>query len=129
MHKIFINIFPVIVLWGIFAYVVLNVSYPESLVSANWQKILLFFTPLFFAVLFTINIFAKNFLVSSSLSLGLIFLLILKALDSLNIVTGILVLIATWFLVSYFAKIKRRNLTKLPKIPKLTRLRKEAMKK
>lgn len=129
MHKIFINIFPALVCWGIFAYVVLNVSYPESLVSANWQKILLFFTPLFFAVLFTINIFAKNFLVSSSLSLGLIFLLILKALDSLNIVTGILVLIATWFLVSYFAKIKRRNLTKLPKIPKLTRLRKEAMKK
>lgn len=124
MSKILIKVIPALICWGMFVYVVLNVSYPGSLVSANWQQIFFFFIPLFLAVIFTVNIFAKNFLVSTSFSLGLIFLFILKALDSLNIVTGILTLLAIGFLISYFAKIKKRDLTKLPKIPKLTHLRK-----
>lgn len=125
MAKIFSKVILTLFFWGIFIYVVFTVSYPDSLTQANIQQILFFFVPLFLAFIFTINIFTKNFPISGSISLGLIFLLILKALDSLNIVTGILILAAVGFLVSYFVKIKKRNLTKLPKIPKLTRLQKK----
>ncbi|OGE26854.1 hypothetical protein A3C26_03045 [Candidatus Daviesbacteria bacterium RIFCSPHIGHO2_02_FULL_39_12] len=95
---------PAVIFWGIFVYEVFNLSYPDSLTQANWQQILFFFTPLFLAFVFSANIFVKNILISSSLSLGLIFLLVLKALDSLNIITGILILAAVGFLISYFAK-------------------------
>lgn len=111
--------------WGVFAYVIYTTPYPESLTLANIIQISSFFIPLFFAMTFSLNVFFKNFLVSSSISSGLIFLLILKGLNSLNIVTGALIIISTGLLVSYFKKLRKRNLTKLPKIPKLTQLRKQ----
>ena len=123
MSKIIFKTFPALIFWGSFVFVVLQIPYPESLTQANSIQIFPFFVSLYLALIFTLNIFLKNILFSSSICLGLIFLLILKALDSLNIVTGILTAVATYLLASYFRKAKKRNLTKQAKIPKLTSLR------
>ncbi|MDD5147595.1 MAG: hypothetical protein PHV63_03575 [Candidatus Daviesbacteria bacterium] len=125
MPKVLPKIIPALIFWGIFILVVLQVPYPESLTQANYIQLIPFFVPLYFALSFTLNIFLKNIFSSGSFSLGLIFLLILKALDTLNIVTGLLTAVATYLLFSYFRKIKKRSLTKLSKIPKLTQLHKQ----
>lgn len=125
MLKLLSKSLPSLIFWGIFAYVVLQVPYPDTLTQANPKQLLFFFIPLFLAITLTLNAFLKNIFSSSSISLGSIFLLILKALDSLNLVTLSLTTIAVGLLVSYFRKIKRRNLTKLPKISRLTHVRKE----
>src|SRR3989344_2424392 len=117
MAKIIFKILPALIFWGAFVFVVLNIPYPESLTQANFTQILPFFVSLYLALVFTFNILFKNILFSSSICLGLIFLLILKALDSLNIVTGILIVVATYLLASYFRKAKRKGLTKQTKIP------------
>lgn len=110
-----------LIFWALFILVILGVSYPNSLTQANSFQIFAFFIPLILALTFSFNIFLKNIFVSFSISLGLIFLLILKALDSLNLVTLSLSIIAVGLLISYFRK---ANLTKVPKIPKLTNMRK-----
>lgn len=125
MFKSLTKIAPTLIFWGIFIYVVLQVPYPNSLTQANHIQLLTFFVPLFLAITLTLNILLKNIFIAGSISLGIILFLILKALDSLNLVTLSLTVIAGGLLVSYFRKIKRRNLTKLPKVPRLTRLRKE----
>lgn len=125
MFKFLIKIAPTLIFWGIFGYVILQVPYPDTLTQANLQQLLFFFIPLFFAIILTLNIILKNIFSSASISLGLVFLLILKALDSLNLVTGVLTVIAVGLLISYFRKMNRRSLTKLSKISKLTHLRKE----
>lgn len=125
MFRLLQKIIPALIFWAIFAYVVLQVPYPDNVTQANPKQILFFFVPLFLAITLTLNIFLKNIFIAGSISLGLIFSLILKALDSLNLVTAVLVIISVSLLVSYFKKIKRRNLTKLPKISKLTSLRRE----
>lgn len=125
MHKIITRIIPTLFFWAVFAYIILQVPYPDSLTQANTTQLLSFFVPLFLAITFSANIFIKNIFISVSVSLGIISSLFLKALDSLNLVTAILVIISTGLLVSYFRKIKKRNLTKWPKIHRLTRLRKE----
>lgn len=122
MFKIIKTLIPIIISWVIFALVILQVPYPQSLTQAKLFQILSFFIPIFLALTLTINLFLKNIFSAGSISLGLIFLLILKALDSLNIITILLVVVATGLFVSYFRKNKRGNLTKLPKIPKLTSL-------
>ena len=133
MPKFIFRIITALIVWGIFVLVVLQIPYPDSLAQANSTQIITFFASLFLALTLTFNIFLKNILSSSAISLGLIFLFILKALDSLNLITGLLVIISAGLFVSYFLKAKRgsppinsgfKNLTKQAKIPKLTRLRK-----
>lgn len=109
----------------LFIISILKIPYPNSLTQAGIVQIVGFFIPLFLAIMFTVNIFLKNFWVSASCALGIILLLILKALNSLSILTFAFVAISTGLLISYFRKIKKRNLQKVPKIPKLTRLRKQ----
>jgi len=119
MSKIILKVIPALACWGIFAYVVLQIPYPETLTQANAIQIFPFFISLYLALLLTLNIFLKNILFSASVCLGLILLLILKALESLNIVTGILIAITTSLLASYFRKARRSRLTKATKITKL----------
>lgn len=134
MSKIFFKLFPVLFFWGIFIALIFKIPYPDSLVQANLYQIIPFFVPLFLALILTFNIFFRNIFFSASISLGIILVLVLKALDSLNIITGVLILIAVALLVSYFRKTKKprslvnsgfKNLTKQPKIPRLTRLQKQ----
>lgn len=121
MRKIFILLFPVVFFWGIFIYIVLTVPYPESLTQANLNQIIPLFASLYLAIAITVNVFLKNFLSSLSIALGVILLLVLMALNSLNIVTGILTLISIALLYSYFRKRQKSSLTKHTKMPKLTK--------
>lgn len=125
MIKIITKILPIALLWGIFVYVVLQIPYPLSLTQSNILQLFSFFIPLFFALSLTINLFLKNIFSSASIALGLIFLLILKALDSINLVTTTLTVLAAALLISYFRKAKNQSLTNRSKIPKLTQLRKQ----
>ena len=118
MPKKLKKIIPALIFWAILIFIVLKIPYPESLAQANFVHIVLLFLFLYLALAFTF---------SAIISLGLIILLFLQALNSLNIVTGILTIIAIGLFISYFKKIKRKDLnpiksdlTKLPKIPKLT---------
>lgn len=142
--KYLVKIIFAIFFWSIFILVIFNLPYPQDLEEANFLQISIFFSSLFLAILFTLKIVFKRFSAPALLTAGIILTLILKALDSLNLVTGIIVLTLVSLLISYFLKrnspaaafqkIKKRNLyplkvgsdlTKLPKIPKLTRLRKK----
>jgi len=125
MIKLLIKLVPVILFWGIFVFTVLRIPYPDTIIQANISQLLSFFIPLFLALSLTINLFFKNIFLSASISLGLVSLLILKALDSLNFVTGILIMVTVVLLISSFRKTGRSNLTKFPKIPTLTKLRKK----
>lgn len=118
-----IFVIPVLICWAIFAYVIFLVSYPETITQANTIQLLSFFIPLFLAITLTLNLFFKNIFISTSISSGLIFFLFLKALDSLNLITISLIVIPVGLLISYFRKIKKKSLTNLPKIHKLTKLR------
>lgn len=124
MSKFLIKTIPAAIFWGIFILMVWYIPYPETLAEANYKKVFSFFIPLFLALTLAINLIFKNILSSASISLGLILLLILKALDSLNLITGILTVLAVGLLVSYFKKHKK-SLTNYSKIPKLTQLRKK----
>ncbi len=125
MSKILKNLFFILLFLGIFIYVILKVPYPTTLFSANFFQISSFFIPLFILLTFIFNVFLKNTPVSLSVSLGIILLLVLRGLDILNLITGGLILLVVYLLVSYFQKMKRKNLTKLPKIPKLTQFGRE----
>ncbi|MBI4036480.1 hypothetical protein HY386_01205 [Candidatus Daviesbacteria bacterium] len=109
--------------WGIFAYVIFQVEYPKSLTQASLLQILAFFIPLFLALSFSFNLVLNLSPISFFLSFGLILLLILKALDALNLVTAGLTLLAVYLFVSYFQKQKKKSLTSSMKIPKLKSLR------
>ena len=132
MVKIIAKILLPLVFWAMLAAVIFTVPYPNSFAQARLDQLTFFFVPLFLAILFTLNLFLKNFLQSFSLALAVIFFLVLKALGALDIVTGLLTLVATGLLFSYFRKTKSqhaaansgfKNLTKQAKIPKLTHRR------
>lgn len=106
----------------LFIIIVFKVPYPASLAQANFYQIISFFASLFFALVFTLSIFLKNILSSVSISLGIILLFALKALNSLNIVTAILTVVAVGLLISYFRKTKTNNLAKQIKKPDLKSL-------
>jgi len=116
MFNFLLKILPGLISWGIFIFVIIDVPYPNSITSANIIQISSFFLPLFLALIFSLNIFFKKILLSSLISLGLVCVLILKALDSLNLVTVILTTVSIYLLVSYFRKSK-----KSAKIPNLWR--------
>lgn len=136
MNK-FTKILSAIFFLVVFIYVIFNVPYPNNLTSANLLQIVSFFIPLFFSILFLLSIFLVFYL-SFILSLGFIFLLILQALDGLNIVSAVLVLIVIWLFSSYFKKNQKKktksitgsnpmltNLTSKINIPKLKNISKK----
>lgn len=130
MLQIILKLIPALFFWGIFIYVIFNIPYPESLTQANSFQLLSFFIPLFLALIFSINLIFKNILRSIFISFGAIILVILKALDSLNLVSAAITILAVALLVSYFKK--GRNLTPIKSgltsgsnIPKLKSLRRK----
>ena len=125
MPKILFKIFPVIFFAGIFSYVLFNVNYPPSLTQTTVFQLLAFLIPLYLLITFVLNLFFNFLLLAGISSLGLIILLTLQALDSLNLVTGGLTAVSVGLFISYFRKNRRGSLTKWPKIPKLTRIKSE----
>lgn len=113
-----------VIFWASFAFVVLRVDYPDTITAASVFQLSSFFISLFFALLFTTRLLL-NFAFSLSVSIGIIILLVLKSLDSLNIVSIALTLIALYLLLSYFKKFKKpHGLTSSSKIPTLRSLKK-----
>ncbi len=126
MSKNFIKIFPALFFWGVFIYVIFYVPYPESLTQASLFQILAFFVPLFLGLTATLNLFLRFIFFSTSISLGIIFLFLLKALDALNFVSVVLIIVTVGLLLSYFKKTKsKQNLTSVSGISKLTHLHKK----
>lgn len=122
------KLFPVFLFGLIFTLVIWQVQPPKHLISINFFQIILFFVPLFLFLLFLINLFVQFLVWSMVISLGLIFLLILKALGSLNPVTLILILTAAGLFLKSFKKPKKfglKNLSYSAKIPRLTKLKRQ----
>lgn len=112
-----------VIFWGIFVVVILKVDYPENITSANLLQLSYFFIPFFLALTFTFNLLL-SFSFSIFITLGIIILLILKSLDGLSFISGILTISAILLLLSYFKKSKKlTGLTSRFKIPKLRSLR------
>ncbi|MBI2334227.1 hypothetical protein HYU96_00285 [Candidatus Daviesbacteria bacterium] len=117
MPKIILKIIPALFFWGVFTLVIFYVPYPKSLTQASILQLLAFFVPLFLALTFTTNL---------AIAMGVIFLLLLKALNTLNFVSAVLTITAVGLLFSYFRKNKsKHNLTKLKKMSKLTHLQRK----
>lgn len=124
--RLFLKVIPALILWGVFVYVIFYVPYPESLTQASIWQILAFFAPLFLALTFTLNLFFNFIFSSAAISLGAVFLLLLKALDTLNFVSAALTFAAIWLLLSYFRKAKHKGeLTSVKKISRLTSLQRQ----
>lgn len=127
MPKLLFKVFPVLIFGAIFAYALFNVEYPESFATATIFQLAFFLIPLYLLLTFTLNIFFNFLPLAGILSLSLTTFLILKALDSLNWVTGGLTVISFGLLISYFGQIKWKSsgshLTKGSKIPTLTSLK------
>lgn len=124
MVSLLSKIIPALIFWGIWIYVIFFTEYPKSLTEASIFQLLSFFIPLFLALTLTLNIFLKSIIRSILISFGIIILLVLKALDSLNIVSALLTIIAVGLLFSYFRKPSiKSELTSGSNIPKLTKLR------
>lgn len=118
MFKFLPKIILPLIFWGIFIYIIFNISYPNSLTEATFFQLLSFFLSLFLAIISTINIFL-TLIISTIISLGLILLLILKGFGLLNIVTAILTLVAVGLLLSYFRNINSKGISFKSQIPKL----------
>lgn len=116
-----LSVVPVFVSWVIFTYVVLQVPYPQTITSANTFQIFSFFTSLFLSLSFTINLLLHFMLKSIIISFGIILIIVLKALNSLNIVSFGLTVIAFGLLLSYLKKQKSR-LTSRSNVPKIRNL-------
>lgn len=109
MPKTFFKITPALIFWIIWILVIFYVPYPESLTQASIWQIAAFFAPLFLALTFTL---------SAPISVGIVFLALLKGLDALNFVSAALTIIAVALLLSV-------RLTSVKKVSKLTNLQRK----
>lgn len=110
------KIFPIILFAIIFSWIVWQTSPPKSLTSATIFQIFLFFIPLFLLLIFIINLYFNFFIKSIITSLGITLLLIFKSLEILNIVSGILTILAIIFLTISFKNPKKNQQTKIQKL-------------
>lgn len=117
----FLKAIPALIFWGVFTLVIFTIPYPETLTSASSIQLLAFFIPLFLSLVFTFEIFIKFLPRSIALSFGLIILLILKPLGSLNLVSTSLTIVAIFLLISYFKKKRLTSRSNVPKIRNLSR--------
>ena len=120
MLQIFLKIIPALIFWGIFLYVIFQVPYPKTLKEANLIQLLSFFTPLFLALIFRLDVFLRFIFRSILISFTVIILLVLKDLDTLGLIASGITLIVLILSLIYF---KKTSLTSSLKIPKLTALR------
>ena len=89
---------------GVLGYVIYFVPPPKSWPDASILQILEFFIPLLFLITFLTDIFLDYLLKSFSIGLGGIVLITLESVGQLNIVTGVVAIIATALLTTSFKK-------------------------
>ena len=106
---------------ALFILVVLYVEPPKSWGEASIFQIMAFFMPLLLALTVFIDILLHYLPHSFILALGLILSLSFYAVNQLNILTSLLVLLITLLSYRVFPKMKlpRLRLTRSSKIPKL----------
>lgn len=71
----------------LFLIVVWQIKPPEALIQASLLQLVLFFLPIFFFFVFLTNLYFKFFLKSILVSLAIIVILVLKALNGLNLLS------------------------------------------
>lgn len=98
MLKKLLKVAPVLFFWLVFILIVFNVDYPISIAQATFGQLTAFFVPLFIAIFLSINLMIKSLYSSTIIGLGIILLLILKALGILSVVTTTITLLAIFFL-------------------------------
>lgn len=98
-----------LIFWGLFTIAIFQIPYPDSLAQANYVQLVGFFIPLLLALTFTLNVFLQFLIRCLLISFAVIVLLILLAVQSLNLITFILTALAFGLLISYFKKKKDGN--------------------
>lgn len=102
---------------------------PKSITTASLTQLALFLIPLLILLTLIFNLYFKFIFKSLILSFALTLLVILKALDSLNIIAMIITIIATLLLLKSIKKAPThkglRSLNTQNKIPKLQTLKKQ----
>ncbi len=104
--SLIIDTFFAFISWCLFSLAIWQIPYPDSLAQADYLQVLGFFVPLFLGLTFTLNIFLRFMLRSILISFTIIVLITLQALQSLNIITFGLTIVAFGLLISYFKKTK-----------------------
>lgn len=117
MLKTLVNVFLAIGFWIGFVWVILNIDYPETLTEANVIQLSAFFIPLFLALALSINLLLQKIISSIIIAAALIFILVIKSLNEINIFSVGLTIAAVVLLLSYFgfgnlSKIKSFRLKK-----------------
>lgn len=97
-----------LIFWAAFIYIVNTFEPPQTFTQISLFQILLFFIPLFLAILFTINLIIRFLLFSLTISLAMCLLILLKGLGGLNPISGLLTLFAFGLLLSYLKQFKRK---------------------
>lgn len=112
---------------GLFILVITNTEPPKSWNQASLFQIMAFFLPLLLAFTVLLDIFIRYIPHSFIIGLGLILGLSFYAVNQLNYLTGILVILIILFSWRVFPKMKlpRFRLTGGSKIPKLHMQKKE----
>ncbi len=103
LRKIFKLFLPTL-FWASFAYVVINIKAPGSITEAGFSQLTFFFTPFVLALIFTLKLFLKSFYKSIIISFGIVLLLVLKSLAALNLLTGIITILAIILLMGSFKR-------------------------
>ena len=106
---------------SLFMLVIFYIEPPRTWQEASVFQMLAFFVPILLALTAVIDILMHYFPHSFIISLGVIMFLAFYAVNQLNILTGVLVVLITAFFVRVFPKMKlpRFRLTGSAKIPKL----------
>lgn len=105
-----------------FSYIIYFTEPPKSWDQASNFQILIFFIPLLLLVTFFTNLFLNYLPRSFSIGLGVLVMTVLKGVNQLNSLTFsltiLLIALLFWF-------IPKSRLTRIPKIPKLSRFRRK----
>lgn len=121
--KLLKKILPICITSFILGLVIWYINPPKSITSASILQFILFFIPLVLLLTSLVNLCSKFFLQSLVVSLGLTILLILIALDSLNLASFILTSASVILIAKSLRKPKKINYPF--KIPKLKSLKKQ----
>lgn len=110
---------PIFISGAIFGLVIWQIEPPQSLTKASFLQMVLFFVPLFLSLIFTFDLIFRFYLKSFIISLSIVIILILKTLDTLNLVTLALTFVATFLITKSLKQPKKSYLSKIPKLSHL----------
>lgn len=129
---VFKKFLPVISSGIIFGFVIWQMEPPQSLTSASILQVLLLFAPLFTFLVFGLNLYFRFYPRSLIISLGIIILLVLKTLDTFNIISVAITIAAVTLISKSFKKVinwktgsRSNTLIKIPRLSHLEKQRKQ----